>query len=423
GRTAMFFALKNVLKRCIRAGSLIVVDPDGGEHRFGDGQGKTIKVRLHDRWLAPLLVLRPDPVFGEAYADGRLTLEQGTVYDLLDLLLPQFDFGRAYALRSGAALNRIVHSLGKLNTVTRARMNVEHHYDLSGEFYDLFLDSDRQYSCAYFEPGEGSLHRAQLAKKRHIAAKLNIEPGMDVLDIGCGWGGFALYLAENCGARVTGITLSSEQAQLARQRVRNRRLEGRIEIRLIDYREVEGAFDRVVSVGMFEHVGPRHFQQYFNTVRELLAVDGVALIHTIGRPHGPYPTSTWIERYIFPGGYLPALSEMQQSIERSGLYLCDVEVLRLHYAETLRHWRQRFKGHWEDAANIYDERFCRIWEYYLAGSEAAFRQEYSNVFQLQLARHQNALPQTRSYMVETEERLRRIDGKSCRPRSVRARSG
>ncbi len=419
----MFFALRNVLNRCICAGSLIVVEPGGAQYRFGDGRGKTIKVHLHDRWLALKLALRPDPVLGEAYADGRLTVENGSIYELLELVLPQFEFGRGYALRTGAMLNRLLHSLGKLNTITRSRANIEHHYDLSGKFYDLFLDSDRQYSCAYFEPGERSLHRAQLAKKRHIAAKLNIEPGMHVLDIGCGWGGLALYLTENCGAKVTGITLSTEQAVLARQRIRNHGLEDEIDIQLIDYRQLEGQFDRIVSVGMFEHVGPRHFQAYFDTVRDLLAEGGVALVHTIGRPHGPYPTSTWIDRYIFPGGYLPALSEILTSIEQSDLYLCDVEILRLHYAQTLRHWRQRFKGNWKQASEIYGEKFCRIWEYYLAGSEAAFRQEYSNVFQIQLAHHQSALPQTRTYMTENEERLARADTNSCKPRSVKLRSG
>lgn len=415
----MFFALRKVLQKCIRVGNLIIVDPRGDAHRFGNGQGKPVQIRLHDNLLAALLVLRPDPAFGEAYADGRLTVERGSIYDVLELVVPQFNFGKGYALRTGAAINRLLHSLGTLNTIARSRQNVEHHYDLSGKFYDLFLDSDRQYSCAYFEPGERSLHRAQLAKKRHIAAKLNIEPDMHVLDIGCGWGGLALYLAENCGAKVTGITLSTEQEQLARQRVRNRGLEDRIDIRLIDYREVQGEFDRIVSVGMFEHVGPRHFQEYFEKVEALLKPDGVALLHTIGRPHGPYPTSTWIARYIFPGGYLPALSEMQNAIEQTSLYLCDVEILRLHYAETLRHWRQRFVSHWAEAAEIYDERFCRIWEYYLAGCEIAFRQEYSNVFQIQLARHQQALPQTRNYMIKNEERLRQTDSKSCRPRSIR----
>ncbi len=414
----MFFVLQHFLKRSVHKGNLVVVDPAGSAHRFGDGHGKEIRVRVHDHATALGLVLRPDPLVGEAYVNGRLTLEAGNLYEFLELVIPQLTFKYAYKWRTGAALNQALHRVGGLNGIARSRKNISHHYDLSGAFYDLFLDSDRQYSCGYFEPGQTSLHGAQLAKKRRIAAKLNIEPGMKVLDIGCGWGGLALYLAEICRAHVTGITLSREQAQLARQRVENRGLDGVVDIRVVDYREMTGEFDRIVSVGMFEHVGPRHFREYFSQVESLLSADGVSLLHTIARPHGPYPTSTWINRYIFPGGYLPALSQIQRDLERSSLYVCDVEVLRKHYAYTLRHWRQRFDGNRHKAAKILDERFCRIWDYYLAVSEIAFRLEYSNILQIQMARHQDALPQTRRYILENEERLKAIDGSSCRPRSV-----
>lgn len=416
----MFFVLQHFLNGSVQDGNLVVVDAAGSAHRFGDGRGKEVRVRLHDRTVALGLALRPDPLLGEAYVDGRLTLEQGSLYDLIELVLPQLNYKFAYKWRTGAALNQLLHRIGGLNSIARAPKNISHHYDLSGAFYDLFLDSDRQYSCAYFEPGQTSLHGAQLAKKRHIAAKLNIKPGMKVLDIGCGWGGLALYLAEVCGAEVTGITLSREQAQLARQRVENRGLNGAVDIRVVDYRKMTGTFDRIVSVGMFEHVGPRHYREYFGQIETLLNADGVALLHSIARPHGPYPTSTWINRYIFPGGYLPALSEIQKELECSGLYVCDVEVLRKHYAHTLRHWRQRFEGNRHKAAKILDERFCRIWDFYLVVSELAFRLEYSNVLQIQMARHQDALPQTRNYIEENEDRLRAIDSTSCRPRSVRA---
>ncbi len=417
----MFFVLHHFLTKSVSRGNLLVVDPDGTEHRFGDGRGKEIRVRLHDHTVGLALALRPDPAFGEAYVDGRLTVEAGSLYELMALVIPQLDYGFAYKWRTGAALKQMLRRAVRSNGIAGARRNVAHHYDLSGKFYDLFLDSDRQYSCAYFPDPQTSLHQAQLAKKRRIAAKLNIEPGMHVLDIGCGWGGLALYLAEVCGAKVTGITLSVEQAEVARRRILTRGLEDQVEICLVDYRKMEGRFDRIASVGMFEHVGPRHFGTYFSKVLDLLSDDGVALIHTIARPHGPYPTSTWVDRYIFPGGYLPALSEVQREIEDSGLYLCDVEVLRGHYARTLRHWRNRFNSNRKKAAEIYDERFCRIWDFYLAGSEIAFRLEYANVLQLQMARHQSALPETRRYMRENEERQQGLDSRSCRPKSVRVR--
>ena len=288
-----------------------------------------------------------------------------------------------------------------------AKQNVAHHYDLNGRLYDLFLDSDRQYSCAYFETPDTGLEAAQTAKKRHIIAKLLVEPGQSVLDIGSGFGGLALSLVEQARAgQVRGITLSHEQLAGSRQRVADRGLADRITFALEDYRATQGSFDRIVSVGMFEHVGVSAYDAYFQACRRLLKADGVMLLHTIGRTGRPYPTNPWVTRYIFPGGHLPTLSEMTPAIERSGLVVTDIEVLRLHYAYTLRAWRERFMAHREDAKRLYDERFCRMWECYLALAEAAFRFEDAVVFQVQLARRNDTVPLTRGYIAAREAALR-----------------
>jgi cyclopropane-fatty-acyl-phospholipid synthase len=318
------------------------------------------------------------------------------------------------------ATRRLLRRIQQHNPVRRARRNVAHHYDLSGALYDLFLDRDRQYSCAYFEDAAMSLDEAQLAKKRHLASKLAIRPGMKVLDVGSGWGGLALYLAEACGAHVTGITLSEEQLKLSRQRAEQRGVGDRVKFELLDYRQIKGEFDRIVSVGMFEHVGVGYYPAFFRQMKELLKPDGVAVLHSIGRADGPGATSAWISRYIFPGGYIPALSEVLPAVEEAGLYVTDVEVLRLHYAATLAEWAKRFRDHREAAAQLYDERFCRMWEFYLAGSEAAFRYQGLNNFQIQFTRSRHALPLTRQYMREEEERLRRIDSQRPRFKSVPA---
>jgi cyclopropane-fatty-acyl-phospholipid synthase len=275
--------------------------------------------------------------------------------------------------------------------------------------YDLFLDVDRQYSCAYFEQPESTLEEAQLAKKRHLAAKLCIQPGMKVLDIGSGWGGLGLYLAEICGADVTGVTLSQEQHKLSNERAAQRGLKDRAQFHLKDYRNLDQKFDRIVSVGMFEHVGIGHFKEFFTKCSGLLSDDGIAVLHSINRSDGPGVTSKWIAKYIFPGGYIPALSEVVPHLEQHGLYVTDVEILRLHYAETIRHWANRFAGNRERAAKVYDERFCRMWEFYLAGSECAFRYGGMNNFQIQFVKNQHALPMTRSYIQAEEARLKRIE--------------
>jgi cyclopropane-fatty-acyl-phospholipid synthase len=293
--------------------------------------------------------------------------------------------------------------LQQYNPIGRAQEHVAHHYDLSDDLYDLFLDEDRQYSCAYFANDNVTLEQAQHDKKRHIAAKLLLEPGMRVLDIGCGWGGMALYLAKEANVEVVGLTLSKEQHKVATERAKKAGLEDKVTFHLRDYREEAGSYDRIVSVGMFEHVGVHHFNEFFNKVKALLTPKGVALLHSIGRMDGPGVTNPWLRKYIFPGGYAPALSEVLPVVEKSGLWATDIEILRLHYAETLKHWHQRFQENRDKIKKLYDERFCRMWEFYLIGAEMDFRYLNTMVFQMQLAKDIEAVPLTRDYMVQAEQ--------------------
>ncbi|HEV7286355.1 MAG TPA: cyclopropane-fatty-acyl-phospholipid synthase family protein, partial [Kaistia sp.] len=340
------------------------------------------------------------------FVDGDLIVEQGTITQLLELLLSQDHTGAPpITAKMLAGLRFVLRRLAQKNGRTRSRRNVAHHYDLSGKLYELFLDKDMQYSCAYFENAAMSLDEAQLAKKRHIAAKLLAGQNARVLDIGCGWGGLALYLAEAFDAHVTGITLSMEQLEFARVRAATASNPARLDFRLQDYRDVTERFDRIVSVGMFEHVGINHYDEFFRKCRDLLDDDGVLLLHSIGRSDPPGFTNPWIAKYIFPGGYIPALSEVLPAIERSGLVITDIEILRLHYAETLRHWRERFLKHRAAAVELYDERFARLWEYYLSVSELAFRYQGMMVFQMQIARRQDAVPLTRGYIEREKRRL------------------
>ena len=393
-----------LLRKVVKRGSLTIVGADGKRTEFGDGSGEPVTIRFHDKTVSTEIALNPYLKLGEAFMDGRLTIDKpATIYELLDLLTS--NLGRNFAgpvFEIYGALRRMKRRIDQHNPVGKAEKNVAHHYDLDGGIYDLFLDRDKQYSCAYFQRPDMTLEEAQHAKKRHIAAKLGIEPGMRVLDIGCGWGGMALTLAEETGAEVVGVTLSHEQLKVAQRRAEERGLADKVEFRLQDYRLIKENFDRVVSVGMFEHVGVGHYREYFDGVTNLLTHDGVALIHTIGRLDGPGSTNPWIAKYIFPGGYIPALSEMSGVVERTGLFMTDVEILRLHYAETLREWRRRFMERRETAARIYDERFCRMWEFYLAACEMAFRNGRLMVFQIQLAKRRDSVPLTRDYIAETE---------------------
>ncbi|HVW75591.1 MAG TPA: class I SAM-dependent methyltransferase [Rhizomicrobium sp.] len=386
-----------------RHGALGVIDAKGRYRIFGAEKPDVI-IRLHDRMAEWELLGHPDLKLGELYMDGRLTLEAGDIADLLALLMRNL---REIQPRGWHRLVRGIRKLKRrfdqFNPASRAKAHVAHHYDLSSALYDQFLGADRQYSCAYFTEPNQSLEAAQLAKKRHIAAKLCLnQPGLQVLDIGCGWGGLALDLACNAGAKVLGVTLSEEQVTMARDRAERAGVAETCRFELADYRALTGHYDRIVSVGMFEHVGAPYYDAFFAKARGLLKPDGVMLLHTIGRSDPPGSTNAWIAKYIFPGGYTPALSEIASAVERSGLIITDVEVLRLHYAETLRQWRERFSANREKVAALYDERFCRMWEFYLAGSEMAFRHDGEVVFQLQLARRQDAVPLTRDYMLDDE---------------------
>ena len=402
--------LEICLAALIRDGDLEVESPSGPPFKVGDGTGQPLAMRFKTR-AAELRFLRdPELALGELYMDGALAITKGELLDLLKLGLRNtatLEGSRWLRLLNGTRL--LLRRIQQHNTLLRARANIAHHYDIDDRLYALFLDADRQYSCAYFEDPGNSLEEAQLAKKRHIAAKLLIEPGHSALDIGSGWGGMGLYLAAHCGARVTGVTLSAEQLGVAQARAATQNLGQQADFRLQDYRETSGRFDRIVSVGMFEHVGVGFFDTYFRKIAELLAEDGVALVHTITRTDGPGVTNPWITRHIFPGGYIPAMSEALPAIERAGLIVTDVEILQLHYAETLKAWRERFMARRAEAAALYDERFCRMWEFYLAGSEACFRLGQHVNCQFQLAKKVGVVPMTRSYVAAREQALRLRD--------------
>ena len=401
--------LDRMLRGFVRVGRLEIDYPGGRRGAYGPGTGATgaagrpARIAFADARVARDILRNPQLGVVEAWMDGRIDV-RGDLEAFVAVLIANARLGPVGPMRWVEAAERARKRAVQANPRSRARANVAHHYDLEAGLYDLFLDADRQYSCAYFPRPGMTLEAAQEAKKAHIARKLLIEPGMRVLDIGCGWGGMAMTLAREHGARVTGITLSEEQHALATARVAAAGLADRVEIRLEDYRDTAGTFDRIVSVGMFEHVGVPNYRLYFDRVRELMGPDGVALIHTIGRSGPPGITAPFITKYIFPGGYVPALSETAAAIERSGLGLSDLEVWRLHYAETLRHWRTRFEARAEEATRLYDARFVRMWLWYLTGSEMSFRHHDQVVFQFQLARRKDTVPATRDYLYDGLER-------------------
>ncbi len=400
------YALHRMMSSILRDGDLHVTMPSGDCHRYGNRSGRAVKVRLHDAATVRHLALNPEMALGEAYMNGALTIKEDDLQRFMGLIVSNVRGAAANevwwqkpVMRARAALR----GLANVNFVTRARGNVARHYDLSGRLYDLFLDNDRQYSCAYFRAPTDTLEHAQANKKEHIARKLMIEPGMSVLDIGCGWGGMAVSLARDYGARVVGITLSEEQYAWAKRRVENSGLADRVDIRLCDYRHIEGTFDRIVSVGMFEHVGLRHFDAYFRTIRDRLSPEGIALVHTIGWIGPAQGTNPWIGRYIFPGGYIPTVSEAMNAIEKTRLWATDIECWRLHYAWTLRHWYDRFQKNADEVAAMYDDRFVRMWRFYLAACEQTFRHGPQAVFQFQLSRNIDAVPLTRDYIYELSD--------------------
>lgn len=409
----MYRLLQAVLSQLVSRGALDVTMPDGRSFWCGDGAGEPVSIRFTDRRAVLAFLLDPEMKLGELFMEGRLVVQRGSIHGFLALILAGAR-DQAPSWWEGA-LDRcryLLRHLTTLNTRSRSRDNVAHHYDLDDRLYALFLDQDWQYSCAYFETPDQRLDAAQLAKKRHIAAKLVIEPQHRVLDIGCGWGGMCLYLTEIARAHETlGVTLSTEQLAVANRRAQAAGAQDRARFALQDYRDVTGVFDRIVSVGMFEHIGPRFFSVFFETCRRLLHEDGVMLLHTIGCSDGPNHPNPWLNRYIFPGGYLPALSEILPAAEKAGLIVTDVEVLRLHYAKTLQAWRERFMARRDEALALYDERFCRMWEFYLAMSQAAFEHQDVVVFQLQIVRRQDVVPLTRDYLPREEARLREAESR------------
>jgi cyclopropane-fatty-acyl-phospholipid synthase len=406
--------LRYFLSQFIRRGAMTFTTASGAKFTCGDGTGEPVSVRFMTANAERRILLDPELGLGEVFMDGTFIVENGSIADVLAILLDQPEMLPRWA-KLQWWLRYLVRHAQQFNPRGRSKDNVAHHYDLDGRLYSLFLDADRQYSCAYFETPDATLDDAQLAKKRHLAAKLSVRPGDRVLDIGSGWGGLGLYLAEMTGANVTGVTLSTEQLQASNARAAEKNLTQSAKFFLEDYRDIPGPFDRIVSVGMFEHVGVDFYDTYFKRCAELLTDDGVMMLHSIGRSHGPDVTNPWIAKYIFPGGYIPALSEVLPAIERAGLLICDVEILRLHYAETLKAWRERFMARREEAVRLYDERFARMWEFYLACSEMSFRKQNMMNFQIQLAKRQGVVPMTRDYIEREEARLRGIE-RGTRPR-------
>jgi cyclopropane-fatty-acyl-phospholipid synthase len=401
--------IRYALARLVRFGSLEVETADGEIRLYGDGGEPHAGIKIKDRGAELRLMLDPALYMGELFTDGRVEITKGDLYDVLAIGARNLAEAPGWLKWIGRA-RRLARPFRPRNDRRRARSNVERHYDLNVQLYDLFLDADRQYSCAYFERPGDSLDQAQLAKKRHLAAKLLVEAKHRVLDIGCGFGGLALYLAEMVGADITGVTLSREQFAVATKRAADSGLADLAHFALKDYRDVEEGFDRIVSVGMFEHVGAAHYNEFFSSVRRLLNDDGVMILHAIGRSSSPSATNPWIKKHIFPGGYIPALSEVLAAIEQAGLFVTDIEILRLHYAQTLKSWRERFSARRDEALTMYDERFCRMWEFYLAGAESSFRVDGHMVFQIQLAKRQDIVPLTRDYVAERENRLRLREG-------------
>lgn len=398
--------------RSVKRGELTVIHADGSARSFGAPDPNLAPVTI--RFTHPSVARRilTDPALGaaESFMDGQLVIERGDILALLRLMTANNRWeDKTGNLTPGTfkrAFDNVRFRLDRVNMARRSKRNVAHHYDLSARLYDLFLDADRQYSMAYFTDPANSLEQAQLDKKAHIAAKLAIQPGMSVLDIGCGWGGMALYLHEKTGAEVLGVTLSEEQLKVARERAEAAGVAGKVRFELIDYRHVTGQFDRIVSVGMFEHVGPAHYRTFFAKCRELLTPEGVMLLHTIGRAGGPGVTDAFTAKYIFPGGYIPALSEILRGHEELRFFLTDVEVLRLHYGHTLQHWYDRAMAARDQIVALYDARFFNMWTYYLAGSLVSFENGGLVNYQLQYSRSRTALPITRDYMAEEEARLR-----------------
>jgi cyclopropane-fatty-acyl-phospholipid synthase len=400
-----------MLKAFVQTGTLTVIDADDRSHVFSGAPGPVVTARISDPSLYRKLLLNPGLSAGEAYMDGTLQFENSTLRDFLDLFAANRNSLATYPLQKVVrAISRSLRRFQQLNPVGKAQENVAHHYDIGNDFYKLFLDEGMQYSCAYFLDDGDSLEQAQQNKLRLIAAKLDLKPGQKVLDIGSGWGDLALYLARLEKVDVTGVTLSKEQHRLANEKAAKAGLSDRVRFKLLDYREVQDKFDRIVSVGMFEHVGVPHYGEFFAKIKDLLTDDGLMLLHSIGHMKPPGPSSPWIRKYIFPGGYAPALSEVFAATERADLWVTDVELLRLHYAKTLHEWGKRFEANRAQAAAMYDERFCRMWEFYLVSMELAFAAGSQHVFQMQITKKLDAAPIVRDYITDRQREYRNAEG-------------
>ncbi|MDR6434834.1 cyclopropane-fatty-acyl-phospholipid synthase family protein [Brucella pseudogrignonensis] len=407
----MFGILHFAVSRAIKSGNLKITDFQGNSYQYGDNTGEFIHIRFNTHHAERAVAINPELKLAECYMDGEIDFIEGDIYALLKVVFENTGPTAATQpwMKVFVKFRSLFRRLQQINSIARSSNNIKSHYDLSGTLYDLFLDHDKQYSCAYFETSDATLAQAQLAKKRHIAAKLLVKEDHKILDIGCGWGGMALYLARYLKANVTGVTLSEEQYEIANKRALDEGLSCQAKFQLTDYRNINDRFDRLVSVGMFEHVGVGHYEEYFQHAARLLKNDGVFVLHAIGRADGPGATNPFIRKYIFPGGYIPALSEVLPHIENAGLYVTDIEILRLHYAETLKEWRMAFIARRDEAKALYDERFCRMWEFYLAASESAFRWQNMMIFQIQIAHRQDAIPLTREYIDIEQRRLKMID--------------
>ncbi len=397
------FPLSHMMKSFVRVGTLKIIDADGKVHVFAGEPGPNVTMRLTDPALYRTLVFNPELHAGEAYMDGRMSFEDSSLRDFLTLFsLNRLSLGSYPLQKVLRSISRLFRKRQQANPVGQAQANVAHHYDLGNDFYKLFLDEGLQYSCAYFTSDDDTLEQAQRNKLRLLAAKLNLAPGLKILDIGCGWGDLALYLARLAEVEVLGVTLSKEQFELANARAREAGLDGRVRFELKDYREVEGRFDRIVSVGMFEHVGVHHYGEFFGKINALMDDDGLALLHSIGHMSPPGMASPWLRKYIFPGAYSPALSEVFEVVEQNSLWVTDLEILRLHYAKTLAHWVERFEANRDKIEAMYDARFARMWEFYLISAEMMFRTGSQLVFHMQMARKRDAAPIVRDYVTDLQ---------------------
>jgi len=412
-RRAAMYLLSKLLNGIFKQGELTIHDVDGNRHTFGNGIGPRASIRLHDRSLYRRMVFQTELATGEGYMDGTITPEDGTtIEDLINLFGDNIEHAEAIPLRRRMEqLSRLFRRIQQSNRLGQATRNVSHHYDIGNEFYKLFLDKSLLYSCAYFKSPKDSLETAQQNKLRHLAAKLDLKPGQKVLDIGSGWGNLAIYLANTADVDVTGITLSKEQHALSTKLARDLGLEKRVRFELADYRELAGEFDRIISVGMFEHVGVVHYKEFFARLDDLMKPDGLAVLHSIGRKGPPTTTGPWVRKYIFPGGYIPALSEVFEVIQRQGMWVLDVEILRLHYAETLQKWNENFQQNRAKVVAMYDEEFARMWEFYLMSAKMSFTHAGNMVFQMQLAKKPDAAPLLRDYMGIREDELDRLEKK------------